>query len=86
MCINRGGAQIEGETRIEEWWERYGSTHLNSITFEIKVGIIVKIVPEGESYICSGNAVIALVFPCVGLFFAFLLHLFSDVRARSGCG
>ncbi len=49
--------QIEGE-RILEWWEKYGSTQLNTITLEFKVGEIerVELHPQGgEKYVCHIN-------------------------------
>lgn len=45
--------QIDGE-RIEAWWERYGSAHLNTITLDLKVGQIVRVElhPQGgEKYV-----------------------------------
>ena len=49
---------VDGE-RIEEWWERYGSAHLNTISsIELKVGSIVDVAdhPEGgEKYVIKVN-------------------------------
>jgi methionyl-tRNA synthetase len=46
---------IDGD-RIAEWWDRYGSAHLTTMTsLELKVGLIVKLEdhPEGgEKYVC----------------------------------
>lgn len=49
--------QIDGE-RILEWWQRYGSSQLNAIHLEFKVGQIVNVSlhPQGgEKYVCLVN-------------------------------
>lgn len=48
--------QIDGDQRILEWWERYGSTQLTSMGIELRVGVVTALALHpagGDRYVLT---------------------------------